>query len=162
MNPYTQYQQPVPYSQPPFAGYPGQPPYQPPYQGTPPFSHGPYQPPPGLPSNGHSRPGSVPAAPGLPQRPSFGVPQVSAAQLQQMHPGQGGPPGSIESPTQASSVDDLIANAAKNAAAASAAPTEKKAGKKDKDKNIKLLYTLDASPDQCRISSSVYAFTPNR
>ncbi len=34
------------------------------------------------------RPGSLPAAPGLPQRPSFGAPSVNAFQMQQMHQGQ--------------------------------------------------------------------------
>lgn len=34
------------------------------------------------------RPGSLPPAPGLPQRPSFGAPPVNAFQMQQMHQGQ--------------------------------------------------------------------------
>jgi hypothetical protein len=34
------------------------------------------------------RPPSLPAAPGLPQRPAFGAPQVNAFQMQQMHQGQ--------------------------------------------------------------------------
>jgi len=34
------------------------------------------------------RSGSLPAAPGLPQRPSFGAPSVNAFQMQQMHQGQ--------------------------------------------------------------------------
>ncbi|KAI9761689.1 MAG: hypothetical protein M1835_008140 [Candelina submexicana] len=39
------------------------------------------------------RPGSLPPAPGLPQRPSFGAPPVNAFQMQQMHHGQvPGPP----------------------------------------------------------------------
>ena len=39
------------------------------------------------------RPVSLPAAPGLPQRPAFGAPQVNAFQMQQMHQGQiPGPP----------------------------------------------------------------------
>lgn len=35
-----------------------------------------------------SRPTNLPAAPGLPQRPSFGAPPVNAFQMQQMHQGQ--------------------------------------------------------------------------
>jgi hypothetical protein len=78
-----------------------------------------------------------------------------------MHQGQASAaPDANGSPTQASSVDDLIANAAK-IAAASATPIDKK-GKKDKDKNIKLQFSLDASPEQCRTGSSIYAFTPDR
>ncbi|KAI9838854.1 MAG: hypothetical protein M1819_004061 [Sarea resinae] len=45
------------------------------------------------------RPGSLPPAPGLPSRPSFGVPQVNAFQFQQMHQGQvSGPPNSAAHP----------------------------------------------------------------
>ena len=48
-------------------------------------------PPQGLPQP--QRQNSLPAAPGLPQRPSFGAPPVNAFQMQQMHQGQlQGPP----------------------------------------------------------------------
>ncbi|KAH8813044.1 hypothetical protein F5884DRAFT_321464 [Xylogone sp. PMI_703] len=92
---------------PPAAGFHQQPPYQGgPHQqfsaGSPPGSFTPFPPPShtppqhgGLPQ----RPPSLPPAPGLPQRPSFGAPPVPQYQLQQMHqgspthyPGQG-PPG---------------------------------------------------------------------
>ncbi|KAF7853045.1 hypothetical protein EAF04_010784 [Stromatinia cepivora] len=157
--PYSQpaaaYQQPY-NQQPPFSGPPG-PPFQPqfsPTQYTPnvyqpsPFGAGSpppgpfngYQPPPshtppthgGLPN----RPPSLPAAPGLPQRPSFGAPPVPSYQMQQMHQ-KGGwngngwngqdqnsamssayphPPGlNVEHSTNASTVDDLVSGAARDA-----------------------------------------------
>ncbi|KAL3422219.1 C2H2 finger domain-containing protein [Phlyctema vagabunda] len=112
--PYSQpYNQQPPYSAPPNPAYQAQysPPQQyPPQQSFPPAGYqqpattpsypgGPgsfngYQPPPtntpptigGLPS----RPPSLPPAPGLPQRPSFGAPPVPSYQMQQMH--QGSPP----------------------------------------------------------------------
>ncbi|MCJ1381935.1 hypothetical protein MMC17_005047 [Xylographa soralifera] len=59
-----------------------QPQYQPPRTQTPPQA---------LPLA--QRSGSLPTAPGLPQRPSFGAPPVNAFQMQQMHQGQiPGPP----------------------------------------------------------------------
>lgn len=155
-----QYQQPY---QPPFSGPPGSsfpPPQFPPGQSFPPsgfqqgFQQGQfragspggfnsYQGPPshtppqhgGLPN----RPPSLPAAPGLPQRPSFGTPAVAPHQMQQMHQGppQGGwqgngwngqnqnsamssayPPhtqGYGDYSTNASSVDDLVSGAAREA-----------------------------------------------
>ncbi|MCJ1281108.1 hypothetical protein MMC26_000426 [Xylographa opegraphella] len=54
-----------------------QPQYQPPRTQTPPQT---------LPMT--MRSGSLPIAPGLPQRPSFGAPPVNAFQMQQMHQGQ--------------------------------------------------------------------------
>ncbi|RAL60415.1 hypothetical protein DID88_000190 [Monilinia fructigena] len=98
------YQQPY-NQQPPFSGPPGQsyqPQYSPPqypptgYQPPPygagsppsgPFSG--FQPPPSHTPPTHSglpnRPPSLPAAPGLPQRPSFGAPPVPSYQMQQLH-----------------------------------------------------------------------------
>ncbi|KUJ24672.1 uncharacterized protein LY89DRAFT_776739 [Mollisia scopiformis] len=105
-----------------FNGYQGQPSQTPPHGG-------------GLPS----RPPSLPAAPGLPQRPSFGAPAVAPYQMQQMHQGppqsgwQGNgwkgqdqnsamssayPPhsqGYGDYSTNASSVDDLVSGAAREA-----------------------------------------------
>ncbi|EON67284.1 hypothetical protein W97_06537 [Coniosporium apollinis CBS 100218] len=85
--PGQQYPQPGVPSFPP--QFPGGPP-RPFGAGSPPFHQGPSQPPHNHnPSAGPipSRQGSLPAAPGLPQRPSFGAPHVNAFQLQQMHQG---------------------------------------------------------------------------
>ncbi|KAJ5037582.1 uncharacterized protein L3040_007754 [Drepanopeziza brunnea f. sp. 'multigermtubi'] len=158
------YQQP-PY-QAPFSGPPGQqyqPSYSPPQQqhaptaqsyppyppqlgpGSPPGSFGGYprpvsHTPPqlgGLPN----RPPSLPPAPGLPQRPSFGAPQLPPHQMQQMHQGAPPPPGTWGGsgwkgteqntamssayshppgfpgayPTNASPVDDAVSGAAREA-----------------------------------------------
>ncbi|KAF7917905.1 uncharacterized protein EAE98_009933 [Botrytis deweyae] len=156
--PYSQpaaaYQQPY-NQQPPFSGPPGpayQPQYSPPQYppnafqpppygagSPPPGSFNGYQPPPshtppthgGLPN----RPPSLPPAPGLPQRPSFGAPPIPPYQMQQMHQ-KGGwngngwngqdqnsatssayphPPGLGEHSTNASTVDDLVSGAARDA-----------------------------------------------
>lgn len=56
-----------------------------------PFQHGQYQPPPTHTPPQNALPvrlGSLPPAPGLPQRPSFGAPPVNAFQMAQMHQGQ--------------------------------------------------------------------------
>ena len=59
-------------------------------------------PPQGLPQP--QRQNSLPAAPGLPQRPSFGAPPVNAFQMQQMHQGQmQGPPTTTFNNQQAES-----------------------------------------------------------
>lgn len=165
--PYTQtataYQQPFA-QQPPFSGPPGaqyQAQYSPPQQypttqsfpptsyqppsfgaGSPPNSFNGFQPPPSHTPPQHSglpnRPPSLPPAPGLPQRPSFGAPVVPPYQMQQMHQGppQGGwnengwkgqdqnaamssayPPHSqsYNGATNASTVDDLVSGAAREA-----------------------------------------------
>ncbi|EXJ55127.1 hypothetical protein A1O7_08052 [Cladophialophora yegresii CBS 114405] len=154
---------------------------------------------------------SLPSAPGLPQRPAFGAPPVNAFQFQQMHQGQlpasqshnvvsqyasgqaasstaAGPPPQLPAAAEAaSSLDDLIANASKqadaNAAAAAAAasaktatPTapapaatelvEDKAGpKKDKEKekpkSTRLVYSdNETSPEERMAKLAKYAFTP--
>ncbi|PBP18801.1 RING-6 protein [Diplocarpon rosae] len=158
--PVVAYQQP-PY-QPQFSGPSGQPyqpayspppqypssqpfpPYQPFGAGSPPGSFGGFQGPPshtppqlgGLPN----RPPSLPPAPGLPQRPSFGAPPIALHKMQPPH--EGAPPASgwaghgwkgpeqnsaMSSayphpqglpgtyPTNASSVDDLVSGAARKA-----------------------------------------------
>ena len=161
------------------------------------------------------RPGSLPPAPGLPQRPSFGAPPVNAFQMQQMHQGQlsghsnqnehsysgqqnaqqqpnqngsahpAGPADRTLVPNQsldtsavlsanASSLDDLVSGAAKDAdkAASGAAnkpdvpknveSTEDKKGKKEKDKNMKLVYSdNDISPEEKMAKMPRYAFAPS-
>jgi hypothetical protein len=154
---------------------------------------------------------SLPSAPGLPQRPAFGAPPVNAYQFQQMHqgqipapqshnivpqyaPGQAPPnslpqaPPQVSAPAQpvateaASSLDDLIANASRqadaNAAAAAAsaktstppvAPpepveeksTSKKEKEKDKGKATRLVYSdNETSPEEKMALLARYAFTP--
>ncbi|MCJ1358179.1 MAG: hypothetical protein MMC33_008177 [Icmadophila ericetorum] len=90
-----------------FPGQPGfpqqfSPPYnqnfaQPPFQNGPPrfgagspplpYNQGPLQPP-RTATPPQQRPGSLPPAPGLPQRPALGAPPVNAFQMQQLHQGQ--------------------------------------------------------------------------
>ncbi|KAJ9612952.1 hypothetical protein H2200_002893 [Cladophialophora chaetospira] len=152
---------------------------------------------------------SLPSAPGLPQRPAFGAPPVNAFQFQQMHQGQIPAPQSHNAvpqyapgqappnpasqlpqnpapaqPEAASSLDDLIANASKqadvdNAAAAAAnkiavppvpapaaEPAEEKVGaKKDKEKEktkaTRLVYSdNETSPEEKMAMLARYAFTP--
>jgi hypothetical protein len=164
------YPQQPPFSGPPGAQY--QPQYSPPQQypasqsfpppgyppgqsfpgqqfgaGSPPGSFNSYQGPPSHTPPAHgglpNRPPSLPPAPGLPQRPSFGAPAVPPYQMQQLHQGppphqQGGwggngwkgqdqnsamssayPPHSQgyngDYSTNASSVDDLVSGAAREA-----------------------------------------------
>ena len=190
----------------------------------PPFQQSQFQPPrthtPPQHNNGMpQRPGSLPPAPGLPQRPSFGAPPVNAFQMQQMHQGQlPGPPNPpdhshnnqqnasqqpgvsggaqngalgapptlsapvpnplLEPPTvlsaNASSLDDLVSGAAKDADKAAGAteskldtprieePPEEKKGKKEKDKNTKLVYSdNDVSPEEKMAQMPRYAFAPS-
>ena len=145
------------------------------------------------------RPGSLPTAPGLPQRPSFGAPPVNAFQMQQMHQGQmSGPPNPAEQPynvvqqlpdggnaalphplparttqlsANASSLDDLLSGAAKDAdkimetkgeaVKAYVPKPEEKKSKKDKDKSMKLVYSdNDVSPEEKMAQMPRYAFAP--
>ncbi|KAL8669112.1 MAG: hypothetical protein Q9168_006284 [Polycauliona sp. 1 TL-2023] len=160
-------------------------------QFQPPRNHSPMQ-------NGFQQqrpPASLSPAPGLPQRPSFGAPPVNAFQMQQMHQGQKpGPPNPPESafnnsrgaggPTgklhfgppdttpvseNATSLDDLVSGAARDAAQATNASTnetpaeaaEEKKGKKEKDKNAKLVYSdNDVSPEEKMAHLPRYAFAP--
>jgi hypothetical protein len=204
--------------------------FSPPYQNAPPqpFNAGspvPFQPnqyqvprtqtPPQLPM----RPGNLPAAPGLPQRPSFGAPPVNAFQMQQLHQGQipgpsnphdaavnhqmgglaqyGRPPGSppIGNPegsyvgstlrqisglseyqgtvsNSATSLDDLLSGAAKEADKADTIatikadvkrePQEDKRAKKEKEKGTRLVYSdNDISPEEKMAQMPRYAFAPN-
>jgi hypothetical protein len=128
---------------------------------TPPQSLPPYPP----------RPGSLPAAPGLPQRPSFGGPQINTQPLPPMqHPlpgvpspgipqgyGQYAPAAGVATPAASAtplsnSVDELISGAAKTAETAQAQavpspaerpiPGEEKKAKKEKDKSkTRLVYS---------------------
>lgn len=197
--------------------------FSPPYQNAPPqpynsgssipFQSNQYQnprteAPPQLPM----RPGSLPPAPGLPQRPSFGAPPVNAFQMQQMHQGQlpgqanshdatinhqlgasaphGRPPGSppsgnsegfVAGPTlrqtsgpsehqvvisnSATSLEDLLSGAAKEADKADVKqdePQEEKKAKKEKDKNTRLVYSDNSiSPEEKMAQLPRYAFAPN-
>ncbi|KAL8690849.1 MAG: hypothetical protein Q9218_003798 [Villophora microphyllina] len=142
-------------------------------------------------------PASLSPAPGLPQRPSFGAPPVNAFQMQQMHQGQmPGPPNPPESPfnnsrgaaaapgrsfnpppepmsENATSLDDLVSGAARDADKAAGAlqvtkvdakpegATEDKKGKKDKDKNTKMMYSdNEVSPEEKMAHLPRYAFAP--
>ena len=124
------------------------------------------------------RPGSLSAAPGLPQRPAFGAPPVNAAEMQQMHQGQlKGPSNQTQAPvakasTKASTLDDLVSSAAndadkaassgevKPAAVKAGTGAEEKKGKKDKDKG-KLVYSdNDVSPEEKMAQLPRYAFVP--
>ncbi|KAL8978126.1 MAG: hypothetical protein Q9205_006217 [Flavoplaca limonia] len=140
-------------------------------------------------------PASLSPAPGLPQRPSFGAPPVNAFQMQQMHQGQiPGPPNPPESafnnsrgaggPTSklhfgppeqtpmsenATSLDDLVSGAARDAAKSTnatakdtpAEAAEEKKGKKEKDKNAKLVYSdNEVSPEEKMAHLPRYAFAP--
>jgi hypothetical protein len=150
-SPAQQYQPSQPFSpsgfQPPGQGFPGGPPHS--YgAGSPaPGPFNPYQGPSSHPPAAHgtlpTRPPSLPPAPGLPQRPSFGAPPVPQYQMQQLHQGQPAPfqgqqngwqgngwkgqdqkpamssaytpnpQGHGEFTTNASSVDDLVSGAAR-------------------------------------------------
>ncbi|KAL8735421.1 MAG: hypothetical protein Q9166_000967 [cf. Caloplaca sp. 2 TL-2023] len=160
-------------------------------QFQPPRNHSPLQ-------NGFQQqrpPASLSPAPGLPQRPSFGAPPVNAFQMQQMHQGQipgppnppesafnnsrgaGGPSGKLHFPPpepvpmseNATSLDDLVSGAARDAEkAAIAVPDGKnggaaddKKGKKEKDKNAKLVYSdNEVSPEEKMAHLPRYAFAP--
>jgi len=131
---------------------------------------------------------SLPTAPGLPQKPNFAVPSVNQYDMQKMHSGQydgaqasqdpisaqngkgkSRANGTESVPDHATSVDDLISSAAKDAEAAvtttnnansqSEAPRQKKA----KNTNIKLVYTdNDTSPEEKMFKMPKYTFSPNQ
>ncbi|KAL4810777.1 hypothetical protein BDV18DRAFT_2158 [Aspergillus unguis] len=163
--PSTQFSTPAGYSPQPVPGFGNTPPVQqqPLQTNTPPSVFPP-------------RSGSLPSAPGLPQRPAVGAPQVNAYQLQQMHmghPAPGGPAapgvanGGAENTPFSSSVDDLISGAAKEADQAAAPPpaetTEEKPTKKDKSKQSRLVYSdNETSPEEKMARLPRYAFVPDR
>ncbi|QKX53503.1 uncharacterized protein TRUGW13939_00582 [Talaromyces rugulosus] len=130
------------------------------------------------------RQGSLPAAPGLPQRPAFGAPTVNSQQMHQMHQLPAAPPppatshgyGSQGAAPLSSSVDDLISGAAKaadNAAAqtppppppptAAASGEEEKKTKKEKEKSkTRLVYSdNEISPEEKMAKLARYAYTPD-
>lgn len=149
---------PTGYSPQPYPGQPAAPGY-----GTPPPPFAQQQSPPrdtSLPP----RPGSLPTLAGLPQRPAFAAPPLNAQQMQQMHMGHPAPPtpasgytngGATQTPEQvSSSVDDLIASAAKEAAA------PEKPAKKDKTKNTRMIYSDEnTSPEEKMAKLPRYAFS---
>ncbi|KAL9607185.1 MAG: hypothetical protein Q9167_007874 [Letrouitia subvulpina] len=135
-------------------------------------------------------PASLSPAPGLPQRPAFGAPPVNAFQMQQMHqgqiPGPLSPPQTNTIPPKPSigspetiagnptSLDDLVSGAAQEADKAYAAAAgqvetkaeetqEEKRGKKEKDKNMRLVYSdNEVSPEEKMAHLPRYAFVPKR
>jgi hypothetical protein len=100
------------------------------------------------------------APPGLPQRPVFNAPSINAQQMQQLHAGS--TPG-IEfgsSNGLPDAIDDLIASVSHEAPKTDAVPVpEKKGAKKEKDKNMRLVYSdNDISPEEKMAQLSRYAF----
>ncbi|EEP76963.1 hypothetical protein UREG_01812 [Uncinocarpus reesii 1704] len=127
------------------------------------------------------RPPSLPAAPGLPQRPSFSPPQVNSWQLQQMHHGQMPipPPHAPQVPgteagveNAATAADRLISEESKRADELAQKPTptpapeeapEGKPAKKEKAKASRLVYSDSAvSPEEKMAKLPRYAFVPER
>ncbi|RAL09867.1 putative C2H2 finger domain protein [Aspergillus homomorphus CBS 101889] len=183
----TQYAPAAGFSPQPFAtGTPGQQPYgaTPPTYATqqpPPQTHTPPQPGAAFPP----RPVGLPAAPGLPQRPAIGAPQVNAYQMQQMHMGHTVPPttvngadkvpGAADSAGFSGSVDDLISGAARQAEVTAATPPttttttagkpaegEEQKPKKDKAK-ARLVYSdNETSPEEKMARLSRYAYVPDQ
>ncbi|KAJ5678846.1 hypothetical protein N7462_007090 [Penicillium macrosclerotiorum] len=152
---------PTGYSPQPFPGQPSTPGYG---ATPPPF---PQQQSTSTDSNTPPRAGSLPIPTGLPQRPAFGAPSVNAQQMQQMHMGHPLPaaaPGYSNGDVPAQhgqhnqSVDELISGAAKEAAAT---PTEKSA-KKDKSKNVRMIYSDETtSPEEKMARLPRYVFARN-
>ncbi|KAI9883995.1 MAG: NAD-dependent malic enzyme, mitochondrial [Watsoniomyces obsoletus] len=137
----------------------------------PPFTQGHPPPPPrnmASPPNGPMpyRPGSLPpAASGLPQRPSFGLPPASPVTADPMHRGPtitpgghaGGPPGVDQRGHDASGAP--AANSAQDAAN-TAGEGDRTKVKKEKDKAAKLVYSdNEVSPEEKMAELSRYAFT---
>ncbi|EER29512.1 hypothetical protein D8B26_003934 [Coccidioides posadasii str. Silveira] len=125
------------------------------------------------------RPPSLPAAPGLPQRPSFSAPQVNSWQMQQMHHGQmpvqpPAPhiPGAEPGTETAAVVDRLISEESKRAeelaqrSTPTAAPEEAAEGKpakKEKAKSVRLVYSDSGiSPEEKMARLPRYAYVPER
>lgn len=165
---------------PPFQGGPPQP-----YPSTspqPPFTQqGQFQPPSnGTPLQVTQRPSSLPAPPGLPQRPAFEPPPLTATEMEKLHQGQ--VPESDEPPQQnhptgaspnqaytnvgitpgAGKVDGLGSAVAK---AVDAFPKlskeEERKAKKEREKNMKLIYSdNEVSPEEKMAEMPRYAFAP--
>ncbi|KAK2768394.1 hypothetical protein FQN54_000249 [Arachnomyces sp. PD_36] len=132
-------------------------------------------------------PGGLPAAPGLPSRPSFGAPPVNAFQMQQLHHGRvssqspGATPASqnghgyqgAETANQplAASVNDLVSGAARAAdsqnspAAKPEGVSEEKPSKKEKEKAkaTRLVFSdNETSPEEKMAKLPRYAFVPDK
>lgn len=90
--------------------------------------------------------------------------------------GSGAPPSSLSAPlsANATSLDDLLSGAAKDADKAAGTvetkpemprveePGEEKKGKKEKDKNMKLIYSdNEVSPEEKMAQMPRYAFAPS-
>lgn len=128
-----------------------------------------------------SRPSILPAAPGLPQRPSFGAPTVNAFQLQQMHQGHiptqlplnveqskavngitvpASPNGTIPASTQEPAPVPLqVLETSVHTESKSIEPTKK--SKKEKERDFKLVYSdNDISPEEKLSKLARYAFNP--
>ncbi|KAI4148361.1 MAG: hypothetical protein LQ340_005118 [Diploschistes diacapsis] len=145
-----------------------------PFQVSPPPLQGASQP---------QRPSNLPAAPGLPQRPTFGAPPVSNFQMQQMHHGQipgssglpfneqqlltyqndgppNAPPGDDGAQLSTQAPVGAVSNELKEDGKGGDAQPEKKA-KKDKDKDVKLVYSdNEVSPEEKMAKLPRYAFDP--
>lgn len=122
-----------------------------------------------------SRPPSLPNAPGLPQRPSFGAPQVNAFQMQQLHQGQIAVPTTGAQPAYgtdasqtaathnapgaepnagAASVDDLISGAAKQADEIAGKPQQAKTSKPEEEREEKVTKKEKSKPTRLVYSES--------
>ncbi|KAM5463313.1 hypothetical protein MauCBS54593_007520 [Microsporum audouinii] len=148
-----------------------------------------HTPPQTIPPTYPARTPSLPPAPGLPQRPIFGAPQVNAFQMQQLHHGQVSvPPSAVPVTTEvqgnrahpaadahseslSASADKLISEAAKQAkelpakpSPAPGTPEEGAAGKpskKEKAKSTRLVYSdNEISPEEKLSRLPRYAFVP--
>ncbi|KAF1809082.1 hypothetical protein P152DRAFT_461941 [Eremomyces bilateralis CBS 781.70] len=109
---------------------------------------------------------NLPNAPGLPQRPAFGAPQVNSFQFQQMHQGHAQPSSPGPNQTQgvnghnaaafSASVDELIASTKQEMDKSKPSATEK--SKKD----FRLVYSdNEVSPEEKMATLPRYAFVPN-
>ena len=118
----------------------------------------------------------------LPGPPNLTDHSHNAQQQPSQNGGPGGPAGSGPSPSSlpallsanATSLDDLVSGAAKDADKAAGAvetrpevpkveePTEEKKGKKEKDKNMRLIYSdNEVSPEEKMAQMPRYAFAPS-
>ncbi|KAI0126751.1 hypothetical protein BJ170DRAFT_596319 [Xylariales sp. AK1849] len=154
---------------PPGGQYPGFPP-----QGAPGFSPPPQYPQGGFnypPSNLPARPGSnLSAPPGLPPRPGqAGFPGYSgnASAVDELVSGAGGRPGDdidqlirmAEAGIKPPKKPDSTTPTAHEAAPAEE-PVQEKKSKKDKDKNVKMIYEDELSPEERMALMPRYAFVP--
>ena len=119
----------------------------------------------------------------LPGPPNSTDHSLNSQQQHGQNGGSGGPAGSGSTPSSlpaprlsanATSLDDLVSGAAKDADKAAGAaeakpdlpkieePTEEKKGKKEKDKNMKLIYSdNEVSPEEKMAQMPRYAFAPS-